>query len=304
MKNKLNIFTYLVTIIGAIFLLLVFILSDFNCIKNSYEDMSETLDYLKYQCIRYDEIANDEEAKSLIRIADKTLYFKQDVFSNYLNKSSADDYTKEFLIEQRLTGIIITNNDSNLFFESSLVDDDKNTIDWKKIIGSKDDISKNNNKCYLERIYGEKYCYDYAIISRHDNKGVILCYLRQEVKVVLGSILSLSTLLDRVNIDNNGLIFFTTSDYVVSSNLNKYNDVKIKDCEFVSKVLNEKSSQNEFVKISVNKQNYYSLNARVKNYFIYVFYPSSKVFVSRQLIISYSIVIYIAIISLLVLFKA
>ena len=212
MKNKINIFTRLFAIIGAIFLFLVYILSDFNCIKNSYEDMSDTLKYLKYQCIRYDEIANDEEAKSLIRIADKALYFKQDVFSNFLNKSLADDYTKEFLIDQRLTGIIITNNDSNLFFESSLVDDDNNSIDWKQIIGSKNYISHNNNKCYLERIYGEKYCYDYAIISRYDNKGVILCYLRQEVKVVLGSILSLSNLLDGVNIDNNGLIFFTTSD--------------------------------------------------------------------------------------------
>lgn len=303
MKNKLNIFTYLVAIIGAIFLLLVFILSDFNCRKNSYEDMSETLDYLKYQCIRYDEIANDEEAKSLIRIADKASYFKQDIFSNFLNKSLVDDYTKEFLIDQRLTGIIITNNDSNLFFESSLVDDDKNTIDWKKIIGSKDDISKNNNKCYLERIYGEKYCYDYAIISRHDNKGVILCYLRQEINVVLGSLLSLSTLIDGFNIDNNGLIFFTTSDYVVSSNLNKYNDVKINNCEFVSKVLDEKSSQNDFIKIRVNKQNYYSLNSRVKNYYIYVLYPSSKIFVSRAIIVSYSTVIYVILITLLVLFN-
>lgn len=303
MKNKINIFTYLVAIIGAIVLFLVFTLSDFNCRKNSYEDMSETLNYLKYQCIKYSEIASEEEAKSLIRIADKTLYFKQDVFSNSFNKSLADDYTKDFLIDQRLTGIIITNNDSNLFFEYSLVDDDKNSIDWKKIIGSKDDISCNNNKCYLERIYGEKYCYDYAIISRYDNKGVVLCYLRQEIKVVLGSLLSLSTLLDGFNIDNNGLIFFTTSDYVVSSNVNKYNDVKIKDCEFVSKVLNEKSSQNDFVKIRVNKKNYYSLNTRVKNYYIYVLYPASKIFVSRSLIVSYSIVIYVILITLLILFN-
>ena len=55
MKNKINIFTYLVAIIGAIVLFLVFTLSDFNCRKNSYEDMSETLNYLKYQCIRYSE---------------------------------------------------------------------------------------------------------------------------------------------------------------------------------------------------------------------------------------------------------
>ena len=302
MKNKNYLFTYLSTIIGAIILLLIFILSDLNCRKNAYSDISETLDYLKYQCIRYDEIADEEETKSLIRIADKVSYFKQDVLSNTKDKSLTEDYTNEFLIDQRLTGIIITNNEANLFFEYSLDENDSKIVDWKQIANSKKDIANNSNKCYVERIYSDKYCYDYAIISRNDNKGIILCYLKQDVKVVLGSQLSLSNLLDGFNIENNGMVFFTNSNYIVSSNVEKYNDVKINDCEFINKI-KEDESQKDFVKIRVDNKNYYALSSRVKNYFIYVIYPSNKIFITRSLIFSYSTVVYVILVTLSILFN-
>ena len=154
-------------IVELLALLLIFIIGTRNARSDSIYRMRDIVNYIGDQCILYDHSSYEESVKSLIRISEKTQTFRW--LSLYGFDTVDEDLIKLFAEDQRMTGIILTNDETgeNLFY----CEDGRTADDWMPIIKNAASASSVQNKCYTDRIIEGGYCYDYATIERADHKG-------------------------------------------------------------------------------------------------------------------------------------
>ena len=134
------------------------------------ERMENVLAYMKNQCIRYDDIGAEEQTKSLVRLIDKTEEFRRDF--NVSREAIDHDFLQEYLDNQRLSGIIITDSNAG---ESFLYNTDGSTKeDWESVLKKVKEVENSPIKVYTERIVmNQGYYYDYAVVAREDRKSVV-----------------------------------------------------------------------------------------------------------------------------------
>lgn len=112
------------------------------------ERMENVLAYMKNQCIRYDDIGAEEQTKSLVRLIDKTEELRRDF--NVSREAIDHDFLQEYLDNQRLSGIIITDSNAG---ESFLYNTDGSTKeDWESVLKKVKEVENSPIKVYTERI--------------------------------------------------------------------------------------------------------------------------------------------------------
>lgn len=185
------------------------------------QDKSEALrkmrnmtEYMKKQCVRYDDISAEGQTKSLISVVDKAYQVRKDI--SKMRSVIDEALLRECIADQRLTGIIVTDNATGQ--ASSYCADGLGAEDWAPVLARLSSVAGNLQKSYAERLTGTNgYCYDCAVISREDGNGVVLCYLRQDRRNVEGTPLSVSTLLEDFNVVNITVVV-TDNGYIIASN--------------------------------------------------------------------------------------
>ena len=117
-------------IVELLALLLIFIIGTRNARSDSIYRMRDIVNYIGDQCILYDHSSYEESVKSLIRISEKTQTFRW--LSLYGFNTVDEDLIKLFAEDQRMTGIILTNDETgeNLFY----CEDGGTADDWMPII--------------------------------------------------------------------------------------------------------------------------------------------------------------------------
>ena len=114
-------------------------------------------------------------------------------------------------------------------------------------------------KSCTDRLFSDdgKYCYDYAIMARNDVKGIILCYQRQDTDSVIGTQLSIRTLLSGYEFETDGIVAVTDGTTIIASNETRWNDMRAKDCDLVRKV-RESDKARSFLAVSSDDGRYFA----------------------------------------------
>ncbi len=231
--------------------------------------MKDVASYVKGQCVLYDYSSSEEEVKSLIRIAEKTQILCRDLL---LAHSIADEKTLfEFIDEQRLTGVILTDDTTGKKKIYSTESED--ISNWEGILERVKNISENES--YVERfVYNSEYCYDYAVVSRTDCPGTMICYMKQKRSSVNGTELSVKTLLTGYNFYTKGLVAVTDGKTIIGSSDEVLSGVSVLDCPLIMEA--RKIQNYGSVEEIREDTDYLAIREKVRGYFIYVFYPKSS----------------------------
>ena len=258
------------------------------------ERMENVLAYMKNQCIRYDDIGAEEQTKSLVRLIDKTEEFRRDF--NVSREAIDHDFLQEYLDNQRLSGIIITDSNAG---ESFLYNTDGSTKeDWESVLKKVKEVENSPIKVYTERIVmNQGYYYDYAVGAREDKQGSILCYLRQEVSTTAGTRLSVRTLLDGYDFDMDGIVVITDGISVIGSNDEKLSGVLVEKNELLLGIREGKGGT--LVRTRDDGTVYYGMREKCKDYGIYVISPAKRVFTERSLLAAYFTVLYVGLMAII-----
>ncbi len=271
-------------IVELLALLLIFIIGTRNARSDSIYRMRDIVNYIGDQCILYDHSSYEESVKSLIRISEKTQTFRW--LSLYGFDTVDEDLIKLFAEDQRMTGIILTNDETgeNLFY----CEDGRTADDWMPIIKNAASASSVQNKCYTDRIIEGGYCYDYATIERADHKGIVLCYFKQKASFATGTEISIRTLLSGYDFAINGTVVVTDGVNVIGSNDETLNGVSVFDCSLVQKA---RDIQNfgDLIYVQDDGIPYCAMRGKGRGYYIYVFYPMETAYVSRSRLMAYSV---------------
>lgn len=275
-KLHIVIFSFVFTVIS---ILIIIFSTNYYCKNKALKTMNTELIYLKNQCISFEQAEDDELVKSLISVADSTKFAR-----GYLNANLnylTDDLITNYLIEHRLSEIAITEN--GVINYSKFIDEiDSEILD--KIIFDYSNNLNSENKLYTKRIYKNDYFYDYALISRFDGKGVIICYVRQNYLNTISSTISLSNLLSGFsNVDDAKIIITNQGNTIATNIIDNYNSY-LKSFESFN------SYDKNYV-VKINGKKHFAIKSRCKSYSICVFYPERIIYKTRNISILYTIII-------------
>lgn len=276
----------------AIALFLSYIISTNFCNRNALKSLNKDIEYLKKECAIYDEDSNEESAKSLIRIVDKTKIIRDFADVDIFDKEQISEY----LLNDRLTGIVVSDDETDELYYVSF--DEINLDFWKMQIEAHKDISSNVFKNYSQRERFLESYYDFAIIARKDKKGLIICYVLQEDHYVTGSHFSIEALLKGYK-NSEGIYAIQYKGILLGHNLEGGRATYIAN-ELVDTI--EEKQNGALTKVKFEGGKYLGIVSKCKDYYIYALYPTSQIYTNRTLILSYTLVICMILVLISLLF--
>ncbi len=279
---------------GMIFLAIVCAMSVESSRRDAKNRVDGVIEYIGEQCRRYDDLAAEERTKSLVRIIDQTQEFRRDL--SYEDFAVDQSTLERYIKNQRLTGMIVTDETAGTHYAYG--EDGKTYEDWQDILAKYPGLSDVPMKSCTDRLFSDdgKYCYDYAIMARNDVKGIILCYQRQDTDSVIGTQLSIRTLLSGYEFETDGIVAVTDGTTIIASNETRWNDMRAEDCDLVRKV-RESDKARSFLAVSSDDGRYFATRGESQNYYIYVFCTYRSVYMRHRILMLYAVVFYLILVA-------
>lgn len=279
---------------GMIFLAIVCAMSVESSRRDAKNRVDGVIEYIGEQCRRYDDLAAEERTKSLVRIIDQTQEFRRDL--SYEDFAVDQSTLERYIKNQRLTGMIVTDETAGTHYAYG--EDGKTYEDWQDILAKYPGLSDVPMKSCTDRLFSDdgKYCYDYAIMARNDVKGIILCYQRQDTDSVIGTQLSIRTLLSGYEFETDGIVAVTDGTTIIASNETRWNDMRAEDCDLVRKV-RESDKARSFLAVTSDDGRYFATRGESQNYYIYVFCTYRSVYMRHRILMLYAVVFYLILVA-------
>ena len=246
-------------------------------------ELTQTLDkttaVAKSRLQSYDDITANDRVKSLIRLLDKTkeLSSNMNKFEQY-GQQDIDGYTTE----QRLSGAFAVDENLSVTLQSTQETDLDVQELWNLII-DKDyirEILEHPEETYTERIVADSNEYDLAVVPRQDTAGLVVAYAEKSSNTQ-GDV-TLDSVFSDFPLSMNGVISVCRDNTVVSTNNPAVLGKTVKELQ---DYFNSSLEGNEEGLIRINPRNktWYGHKDKMGEYVIYIFFPSSQVFVTRSI---------------------
>ena len=288
-KNKSNIslpvtrLCWIIAAIGAMICVFMFIVLGGNDRDSAYKTMKSVADYVKTQCITYDEIVAESGAQDLLILSDKT----SDMREELVLCMGDGDLLKEIAKRKKLDGLVVCNATTKEYF--CYLPSGENEEKWIEILDLFPSAADNLQKTYADRFLEDGYYYDYAVVGRIDVYGTLLAFTKKNVSDEEETRLSVKTLLTGYEFEREGQVIVTDGTFVIAANNDNHVGMKAEECPIVSKLRTIKSF-NSFLAVNDG----YAVREKCKNYFIYVYLPDSAVYAERSRLSALIIMFYLA----------
>lgn len=267
-------FYAMIVAVGVVILIISIVLGRMLCLNQAREGLNAATRHLKNQCEEYDNFLDSDEVKSLFHIAEQA----EDIGHTLgiLTDDAKDERLKEYITEQRINCIILTDENSEEI--KKYQSDAQDKTDYKALMpyyGVRE-IIEYPKKIYSDRVRVNGEIYDIAAAARSDEKGLVICFRLQDEEDIENYYASVQKLLTGDKSELNGRVVVTNNGEIISSNSESAGE-KVSDIKAVA-MLDEKAKPGNIVKISEGKDTYYGGKTMYRQYGIYIYYPSGEVF--------------------------
>ena len=240
--------------------------------------LSATLSFTKIRLQTYEDYTANDRVKSLVRLLDKSRELSNNMrrIASF-GQQDMDDYVSE----QRLSGVLVTDKDLNMVLQSVRNGDARALWETVANKGYMQEILEHPEETYTERmqIAGEEY--DVAIVPRQDTAGLLVTYAEKDGKV-LGD-MTLDSVFADFPVSMNGVIVVSRDDMVVSTNQSA---LLGKTSEEMQQYYDSTLTGDEegIIRLRPKDVTWYGKKDRLGAYVLYVFFPSSQVFMTRSIV--------------------
>ena len=246
------------------------------------QDVADTLEMVKITCQKYDDYQLGATIKDLYAAINKT-----NVLSLYSDEETLmdEEALRAYAQAQYLTGIVVF--DGLLKQKCSIEDDREVTWSlWDKILeeGQVQEILRYPQKVVSDRITLGDHSYIYAIVSRHDAAGVILCYSDTTQFKNDKYELSLDNMLDTDSQSTDKVIVVTDGEMVISSNSPSLRGLAVEECPITNVVDNDRMQEDAtLIKLKQNGTVWYGMHAMYRGYYLYAFLGANSIYTQAYL---------------------
>ena len=286
---KRVLFNILPILAGIVIMISGFILLTVHDTSQVVKASDQTLNFMKERITRFNSYTANDRTKSLVRLLDKANELSRCIAAEGMNGESLDKYAHD----QRITGTALLDSDLNVIEQSS---SDGDIYDlWEDMIRSENvaDIAKGKLKSYMIRLEKNGNTYDFAAVPRTGDDGIVIAYAIKD-EVYDSSDITISSLISGFDLQMNGIGIIFDGDTVVGSTEEDVLNQKIDryDCILDSEL---QGKYNGLIKTSFEGKIWYGGKTKADKYTLYVLFPASAVFSTRNTVVGYAVAIYIII---------
>lgn len=258
--------------------------------RKANKDITEIIEFMKEQCIRYDNILTNGRVRIQTDLIEKATELRRCMQKGELS----DEELEQYLDEQRLSGILIL--DQNLQVRRSVYKEKITDTDWNYAFQYQniESIFSWPNRVVSDCIEtDDENSYYYTAMSSGSSDRMIICYQNASSKADMEDEIDIENLLTGYKMERNGVVVLTDGDRVISSNDEEMQGKPITDCPRIM-MFNSSWTPDKMVCVEENGNVYYGRHAKCGQYYIYAFFTERAVFAERKIVMAYVVMFYLA----------
>ena len=257
-------------------------------------EAKQMLVYLQTTCSKYDDYELGNTTKDLQAVLNKANSLRRYTGTEGLTD---EDTLLKYAQYQYLTGIVVLDENCRVAGGVDISGGSFRSLLRVVLLGKNvRDILQEPRKSYMEQVQVDDRYYNYAIVARTDQKGVIICYT--DITESLGDryTLSLASLLLDDTFRHDAVTVVTDGQRVEGANIAELQGMSVVDWP-VRDVSAQDEEQNgsqgeQLVRLRVDGENWYGMYTQYRSHYLYVFYPAKSVFENRAAYMSYVVIGY------------
>ena len=273
---------YLVLLVSA------FVVLTWHDTHNVWNAMDETLDFAVTRLEQYSNAMSNDRAKSEIRLLDKTTEISSRIAET---GQVTDGQLDQYAYAQRLTGIVILDADMNAVVQTTIDGDTAAVLQSILKKPTVREIVDYPVKAYMTRTQVGDRTVDFAAVAREDAPGLVVAYAEREEEDA--SDMKLETLFSGFTFEMDGAVTVSDGKTIIASSSAEIigRDVRALEADNIPHALWDESGR---LHIADGMTAWSGKRTAFENYSVYAMFPDHAVYNSRNTILLYGTLIYMA----------
>ena len=273
---------YLVLLVSA------FVVLTLHDTHNVWNAMDETLDFAVTRLEQYSNAMSNDRAKSEIRLLDKTTEISSRIAET---GQVTDGQLDQYAYAQRLTGIVILDAEMNAVVQTTIDGDTAAVLHSILQKPTVREIVDYPVKAYMTRTQVGDRTVDFAAVAREDAPGLVVAYADREEEDA--SDMKLETLFSGFTFEMEGAVTVSDGKTIIASSSAEIvgRDVRALEANNVPHAQWDESGR---LHIADGMTAWSGKRTAFENYSVYAMFPDHAVYNSRNTILLYGTLIYMA----------
>ena len=274
---------YLVLLVSA------FVVLTLHDTHNVWNAMDETLDFAVTRLEQYSNAMSNDRAKSEIRLLDKTAEISSRIAET---GQVTDGQLDQYAYAQRLTGIVILDADMNAVVQTTIDGDTAAVLQSILKKPTVREIVDYPVKAYMTRTQVGDRTVDFAAVAREDAPGLVVAYAEREEEDA--SDMKLETLFSGFTFEMEGAVTVSDGKTIIASSSAEIVGRNVRKLE-ADNIPHAQWDEAGRLHIADGMTAWSGKRTAFENYSVYAMFPDHAVYNSRNTILLYGTLIYMAI---------
>lgn len=281
-KRRFNKLMYIGIAIAGLLLLLGMVLIGANsAIHNAERTAERTLQYLRDQCINYQDIIAADRVKSLVRLTEQA----QEVTDRDRLKGGerSNEELAEYAQQQRISCVLVLNDALEPVYSCGV------DMDWSDLYTNESvsNVMQYPEKIFARRLTRDGVVYDVAATARTVEPGMVFCVRRQSSAVIASYYASIESLLAGYEtlLNERVYTYITDGEKIIGSSDNGQWNLPVDSVPLIT-ALEQADSGSRLTKLNCGGT-FFGMRGMYQKYSVYVFLPADFVFAqTKNMVIS------------------
>lgn len=281
-KRRFNKLMYIGIAIAGLLLLLGMVLIGANsAIHNAERTAERTLQYLRDQCINYQDIIAADRVKSLVRLTEQA----QEVTDRDRLKGGerSNEELAEYAQQQRISCVLVLNDALEPVYSCGV------DMDWSDLYTNESvsNVMQYPEKIFARRLTRDGVVYDVAATARTVEPGMVFCVRRQSSAVIASYYASIESLLAGYEtlLNERVYTYITDGEKIIGSSDNDQWNLPVDSVPLIT-ALEQADSGSRLTKLNCGGT-FFGMRGMYQKYSVYVFLPADFVFAqTKNMVIS------------------
>lgn len=265
-----------IAIAGLLSLLGMTLIGANSAIHNAERTAERTLQYLREQCISYQDIIAADRVKSLVRLTEQVQELTDR--DRLKGRERSNEELAEYAQQQRISCVLVLNDALEPVYSCGV------DMDWSDLYTNESvsDVMQYPEKIFARRLTRDGVVYDVAAAARTVEPGMVFCVRRQSSAVIASYYASVERLLAGYETLLNERIYtyITDGEKIIGSSDNGQWNLPVDSVPLIT-ALEQADSGSCLTKLDCGGT-FFGMRGMYQEYSLYVFLPADFVFAQTK----------------------
>ncbi len=266
-----------IAIAGLLSLLGMALIGGNSAVHNAERTAERTLQYLREQCISYQDIIAADRVKSLVRLTEQVQELTDR--DRLKGRERSNEGLAEYAQQQRISCVLVLNDALEPVYSYGV------DMDWSDLYTNESvsNVMQHPEKIFARRLTRDGVVYDVAAAARTVEPGMVFCVRRQNSAVITSYHASIESLLAGYEtlLNDKVYTYITDGERVVGSSAAEQWNLPVDEVPLIRALESSPSSGSKLTQLRTDGT-FFGARERYQQYSLYVFLPADFVFAQTK----------------------